>query len=500
LYENKYFGDKPIGARRSGVELIVEDTGGRGPGGVRVTRWAQWSIAAGSILGLTAGCGSRLSTEEVLAGNGRPEAVAAATTARSGGPAVATASKDAEGTLAGGTPLTAAPEDAATGSGATAAGALSSSSSAGVGDTTKAPIVVGFVGYLSGIGSTIGVPARDAWVAWQRLVNARGGINGHPVQLLIGDDGGNESRGIAMARDFVENKGAIALTWMSAEITGLGNYARSKGVAVVGNGVFDEDWNRNPMLFPVTPNTLGASWAEVRQAKDVGATKVATIYCVEAAACKVYRDLFHAEAAAQGLQVVHDSAMSLTQPDFTAECLRMRNAGAELVIPWADNNSAARMAQSCARQGYRPIWEMTSVDDSMASVPEFDGAIAPLLAFPWFVRSGSPGVDEYVQAFQQFAPARLREGSNTQTYGWVSAKVFEQAARHATRASGRPTRTHILDGLWAIKVDTIGGIYPGPMARTFTRGRPTPETYCYFDARIRGGRWVAPNGIRPTCR
>ena len=84
-----------------------------------------------------------------------------------------------------------------------------------------APIVVGYVGWFGGLAGATSVPSRDAWVAWQKTVNGRGGINGHRVDLLIGDTGGSDARGVSIARDFVENKGAIALSWFSGDATAV---------------------------------------------------------------------------------------------------------------------------------------------------------------------------------------------------------------------------------------------------------------------------------------
>ena len=134
----------------------------------------------------------------------------------------------------------------------------------------------------------------------------------------------------------------------------------------------------------------------------------------------------------------------------------------------------------------------------MKKVPEFEGAVAGLNAFPWFARSGSAAIDEYVQAFQKYAPDRLNgDGISTLTMGWLSAKIFEKAA---AKVSDKPTSQDILNGLWAMKGETLGGLAPGGLARTFTRDQPTPETYCVFETRIRGGKWVAPQGLTPVCR
>jgi branched-chain amino acid transport system substrate-binding protein len=175
----------------------------------------------------------------------------------------------------------------------------------------------------------------------------------------------------------------------------------------------------------------------------------------------------------------------------------MRGAGAQAVVPVGDTSSMIRMAESCGRQGYRPVWVTPSATDEMTPIPEFEGAMAVTGAFPWFLHSGAPAIAAYASALQQYAPSLLTDGDAYQSWGWQSAELFQAAAAHV---SDKPTSQDILRGLWALRGNTLGGLAPGPMARTYTQSQPTPEVYCVFMARIQGGRWTAPQGLTPVCR
>ena len=80
------------------------------------------------------------------------------------------------------------------------------------------------------------------------------------------------------------------------------------------------------------------------------------MYCRESPSCKAGRDIIVAQAGNLGLQVVHEAQVSLTQPDFTAEMLAAKSAGAEAIIPFVDNNTVIRMSRSSKRQGYTPVY------------------------------------------------------------------------------------------------------------------------------------------------
>jgi len=450
-------------------------------------RSKPWLVLACAIALLSTACGNRLSRSEILAQNIVSDGGAAAT--RSAGSASGSntgTAADASGTGAGGN--AAVP---AGGSGGAGAG----TDQAAAGGATKQPIVIGLIGWLSGLGGSTLNPARDSWVAWQRSVNERGGINGHPVELLIGDDGGNPSVAVSLAQDFV-NKGAIALTSVDAAIA-YGDYAQSNSIPVIGTITGTEAWEQNPMLFPPFPATQSASWGAARLMKRAGFTKVAYMYCAETQDCKTGETRFSKWASEEGLELVYSGQYSVIAPDYTSDCLQLQQRGAQAVMPVGDAASMIRMAQNCSRQGYKPVWVTPTATDQLAKIPEFEGAIGVTGAFPWFVRSGAPAIDEYVAALQTYAPDRLTNGVSYQAWGWQSAKLLEAALANV---SDQPTSQAVLNGLWAMQGETLGGLAPGGMALTFTANQPTADPLCVFDIRIQGGSWVLHGGLTPICK
>jgi branched-chain amino acid transport system substrate-binding protein len=379
-------------------------------------------------------------------------------------------------------------------------GGTASGPAGGTTAATKQPIRIGFIGARSGAAGVTVTSARDGWVVWAKAINAKGGINGHPVEVLVGDDGTNDTRGVAIARDFVENKGAIALSWASNDIHGLAAYAQQKRVPIIGVVEGQDVWATNPMMFPTSTGVTGG-WGTLRAVKEIGATKAAVIYCVEAATCQTGAEAMKPYQDELGVKITYSAGASLTQPDFTAECIQARNSGAQAVIILMDQNSVVRFMQSCLRQGYKPS-PVGPSNDAMAKLPEMDGLVATGANFPWFLRSGAPGVDEYVQALQKFAPNMLTDGSSFQSLSWVAAKVFQHAIENATRTNNpdKLTAEDVLNGLWAMDGDTLDGLAPDGLARTYHQGQPAPKVFCTFVSRLQNGKWTSPSGLTPVCR
>ena len=83
---------------------------------------------------------------------------------------------------------TAASSSAPTPASTSASAPAASSASAPVASPTGTPITIGISLSLTGDFSDPGTAAQKGYQTWQSVVNAKGGINGHPVQLKIVDD------------------------------------------------------------------------------------------------------------------------------------------------------------------------------------------------------------------------------------------------------------------------------------------------------------------------
>jgi branched-chain amino acid transport system substrate-binding protein len=189
---------------------------------------------------------------------------------------------------------------------------------------------------------------------------------------------------------------------------------------------------------------------------------------------------------------VYRARASLAQPDFTAECLNAKNAGADVMIILLDSNSITRISNSCARQGYKPNYAIVSslVTADQAANPNLVGIVGSSPTFPWF-QTGTPATDEYQQAMKTVC-ANVPPGLGPST-GWTSGKLLERA----TRNLGEPaTAEGILRGLWSIKNDDLGGI---TQPLTFTEGENAKPISCWFNMRVKDKQWISPDGFKRQC-
>jgi branched-chain amino acid transport system substrate-binding protein len=360
-------------------------------------------------------------------------------------------------------------------------------------------VTVASVGCLSGpAGVTLAHIFQGAQL-WVKYINTKGGLRGHAVNLIAYDDGCDPARHRAQVQEAVEQRKAIAFLANMEPFTGEPSieYVNQKRIPVIGFSL-GEAWDySSPMYFPQASAGDAAIYTSIAAAASQlvpeGKTKLAVVLCTEAQLCRDADRTFSDAAGPLGFELVYRATTSLAQPDFTAECLNARNAGAQVVLILLDANSVSRFAGSCARQGYRPNFATLSslAVARHADDPNLAGMTASTMAFPWF-QSGTSATDEFQQAYRTLGSG-ITPGVGPAT-GWTAGKLLERAAINLPEP---PTNEAILKGLWSIKDDNLGGL-THPL--TFVEGQPAKPISCWFDLRIKNKVWSNPDGFGLHCK
>jgi branched-chain amino acid transport system substrate-binding protein len=354
---------------------------------------------------------------------------------------------------------------------------------------------------LSGPAGATFLPTVQAVQAWTKYINAKGGVNGHQVVLFVYDDGGDPARHRAQVQEAVERRRVVAFVQNNEVLTGRGSidYITAKGIPVIGSETGTQYFYENPFYFPQASSgrlmfELTISSA-AQQAIPAGKDKVGWLYCAEIPACSEFDQVLKEKAPQVGFKPVYRASASIAQPDYTAECISARNANVEVFVLALDPNSVTRVAASCARQGFRPTYAITGslVTDAQKSDPNLASLIAASDVFPYF-QSGTPATDEFQKVIGSYGRDTIGTAGMGAAVGWVTAKLFEKATANLAEP---PTSRSILEGLWKIKDDTLGGL----TARlTFTEGKPATPVLCWFNLAVKDKRWVTPDGSTLHCR
>ena len=361
------------------------------------------------------------------------------------------------------------------------------------------PIVIGTVGDYSGPSGAAWVAGLRALQAWVSTVNAKGGINGRKVQLLVYDDGSNGAKARSQVQELVEQDHAVAVVDAMATFT-LGqwkDYVEQKKIPVIGGDCSNDAWNASPVLFTQCNSINTYTYSVVATgAKVFGrGKKFGALVCQETAGCAKAGDLWFNQgyAAQAGLNPVYLGKISLGQPDFTSECVQARNAGAEVMTVVADPNTVNRVAASCRRQNYNPQFVLPGAP-ATADTPQqpgLEGMAVAMQTFP-FIGLNTPAAAEFQQAWQRYSGGVANSGAASQ--GWAGAKLFEKVV---LAAGGDVSPAGIMKALGALNNERLGGL---TVPLTYPPGQPSPDFPCWFVMQAVNGRWTAPQGDRVDCR
>jgi branched-chain amino acid transport system substrate-binding protein len=372
----------------------------------------------------------------------------------------------------------------------------SSSTNTGTQAAGGSAIPVGVVGTFSGPLAELTASGEGAMEAWADSVNAAGGIDRHPVKLYVEDDAGDAAQSLTAVKTLVEQDHVVAIVGQNSANLGWQSYVESEGIPVVGGGeAVDLPYLTSSDFFDVGGNLLSIFDGIAALGAKRG-PKMALLYCVEAPGCKAVTSLVGALGKPQGLAVAYGAGVSASAPDYTAQCLGIKNAGAESYDLSVASAVTARIAGQCKQLGVTGTLIQPGVEadtNSLAS-PALDGSqfVDDVLGF--FVDS-TPATKQFHEALAKYAPSVGTASAPLSTAAmgaWASGKLFEAAVE----ASGASTVTpaSVKQGLYALHGETLGGLVP-PL--TFTKGKPT-LTNCYFTYELQNGKFQESD-LEPVC-
>ena len=356
------------------------------------------------------------------------------------------------------------------------------------------PIRLGQIAVRSGPLGAAMQPGIDGARAWIGAVNARGGLCGHPVELISVDDRGDPNQSLALARRLVEQDGVIAIfdPLMPTTLQSITGYLESAGVPIVGRcGCEARVTSDSPIIFDVGATSFdGLTWQHLvalfQPGFEEARANASVFYCREAATCTDLHQTVGAFSGTNGFQVVHEAQISIAQPDFTAEVISARNAGAQAIITLADNATTIRIARAARRQGFEGlIVNQGGGTDERFFIEDVEGAIVGHVGVVDWQNSALMG--DYRAAMDQFAPDGVRGGMGANS--WAAGRMLE---RIAPLIAADPTPAAIIEALYSLRGETLGGIIP---PTSYRRGVANPmSNVCSIPARIEGGRLVPLTG------
>jgi branched-chain amino acid transport system substrate-binding protein len=219
------------------------------------------------------------------------------------------------------------------------------------------PIKIGAFFDLSGPASFIGTPTKLVATMVVEKINKEGGINGRPLELVIGDTEGDPTRALMVAKRLVENEKVVALIGPTRTGTGMAvkKYLESKQIPTVmtvgGDPVIMEGMHGGKNFGTarwIFKSPQRSSIAVQKVYQYLQAKKVKNIALITAS------DGFGRDgkrwltklAEKYGLSIVADESFGVRDADMTTQLTKIKNTDAQVIICWTIGPAGSIVAKN----------------------------------------------------------------------------------------------------------------------------------------------------------
>jgi len=199
------------------------------------------------------------------------------------------------------------------------------------------PLKVGAILAVTGPASNLGAPEARTLSMLVEAQNARGGVAGRPIQLLLRDSGGSPEKAVSFARQLIDEEQVVAIIGPSTS----GETMAIKGIAEQGQTVLlscaAAEVIVNPLarwVFKVAPKDADAVDLLFARMKAAGTTRLGVLSS-NTGFGKAGKDQVEKRAGAAGIQVVLSEVYDKAATDLTAEVTKLKAAGVQAVLNWS---------------------------------------------------------------------------------------------------------------------------------------------------------------------
>ena len=205
----------------------------------------------------------------------------------------------------------------------------------------KEPIRIGYLPALTGPSSSTGVGIDRGTELAVKEINAAGGIDGRQLELIIRDTQSEPTKAVNGAAELAhgEKVSVVFGPVNSGESLAVVPLLARANVPQVHPCWVDTltDPKKYPMCFRNAPTNQQIGAAANRYVVDVLKKKKVAVISDTTGYGTASVNAYVPMLKAKGAEVVYQSNVDAANPDVTPEILRMRNAGAEAIMPWSVN-------------------------------------------------------------------------------------------------------------------------------------------------------------------
>lgn len=316
----------------------------------------------------------------------------------------------------------------------------------------KEPYRIGAVVDISGGAASLGEPERDTLKMLVDDLNAKGGINGHPVELTILDNKSLETEAVLAAKRLIDQNKVLAVLGCSASGTSLAmiDTVQKANVPMISMAasakivepVKDRYWVFKTAQSDIVVANKIAKYLAAKGIKDVAFLSMNNAFGDSG------RVNFEKAAPANGLNIVLAEKFEATDKDMTSQLAKVKASKAQATVVWAIPPSAAIITKNFRDLGLdMPLIQTHGIGNKAfldLAGDAANGVIAPMGKL--VVAEQLPDSDPQKAALLAYISSYEKKfNARPSTFGGHAHDAFNLAAKAIGEAG--PDRQKIRDAL-----------------------------------------------------
>ena len=326
---------------------------------------------------------------------------------------------------------------------------------AGGGEASGEPIVVGLFGPMSGTNAAVGLSQEEGIKMAIEEINAAGGINGRPIELISEDDENDATTAVSVVNKLVNQDEVDALigsvnssvTLAALEVTqdiGIPHLtAISSGAAVTTSGY--------EYVVRVQASDLLQAEAVVNYCIDAGYEKIGLMYQNDDYGGGA-RDVILEIMKDKGMELAADEAFEATAADVTAQLQNVKAAGCDCLIMWCMYAPGATIANQAAELGMGDLPLLGGGGLTNAKLYELgaDNVVGVINSQTFL--AGADAVNDFSAKFIENFEAKyndMADSNNAMAYDTMY--ILAEGLKYCLDTYGELTNDGIMEGMKNIK-------------------------------------------------
>ncbi|MBS1109825.1 MAG: Extracellular ligand-binding receptor [Anaeromyxobacteraceae bacterium] len=288
---------------------------------------------------------------------------------------------------------------------------------------------------VTGPAAFLGAPEARTLEMLTDQVNARGGVAGHKVKLIVKDTGGSPEKAVSFARQLIDEEKVFAILGPSTS----GETMAVKGIAEEAKTLLVSLAAAEVIVNPVAPHVFKTAQKDSHAAalifqdmKRRGITRIA-VFSSNTGFGKAGKEQIARLVPEYGIQIVLDEVYDKAATDLSAEATKLKGTNAQAVLNWSIEPAQSILVKNIRQLGLTmPIYQSHGFGNLAyvkAAGSAAEGVIFPLgrLAVADALPAGNPQKAVLVAYRDAYQKRYGEEVSGFGGYAWDAFQLLAAA-------------------------------------------------------------------------